>query len=330
MLAEMRVPGEATLEFKIQPVGNQHTDLEMLSRFLPKGLWGFSHEKIIFYDEFCARGKAFLQDHPGSVQQRMDAINPRETAMMIYTSGTTGRPKGVIPPHRQVAWNAYNSVVCWQLTESDVTPIFTPLYHAGGLGAFLTPLILAGGTVVLHAAFDAAEVWAAIENERCTVVLGVPTIWKMLADAPEFATADVSGVKWFISGGAPLPKHLIDVYRERGIVLRAIDKAGRPIVANALGIAVALTALWLSPLKAHSQISMIMWVSMTSVTPAASRRSAIPALSTSTSCRRSASSPWRLVAWLCCAARARPNAAAAPMAGAPRIYISLMAVATSR
>ncbi|MBW2449695.1 MAG: SDR family oxidoreductase, partial [Deltaproteobacteria bacterium] len=56
LLAEMRVPGEATLEFKIQPVGNQHTDLEMLSRFLPKGLWGMLywyslypfHEMIFF------------------------------------------------------------------------------------------------------------------------------------------------------------------------------------------------------------------------------------------------------------------------------------------
>ncbi len=48
-----------------------------------------------------------------------------------------------------------------------------------------------------------------------------------------------------------------------GFVLRAIDSAGRPIVANALGIAVGLTALWLSPLKIHPQISMIMWVSMT-------------------------------------------------------------------
>ena len=37
-----------------------------------------------------------------------------------------------------VAWNAYNTVACWQLTEDDVSPIFTPLYHAGGLGAFLT------------------------------------------------------------------------------------------------------------------------------------------------------------------------------------------------
>ncbi|MEA3503355.1 MAG: MMPL family transporter [Actinomycetota bacterium] len=45
-------------------------------------------------------------------------------------------------------------------------------------------------------------------------------------------------------------------------VLRAIDRAGRPIVANALGIAVAFTALWLSPLKIHPQISMVMWVAM--------------------------------------------------------------------
>jgi hypothetical protein len=56
LLAEMKVPGEALLEFKIYPKGNQHTDLEMLSRFLPKGLWGMLywyslypfHEKIFF------------------------------------------------------------------------------------------------------------------------------------------------------------------------------------------------------------------------------------------------------------------------------------------
>jgi predicted RND superfamily exporter protein len=47
-----------------------------------------------------------------------------------------------------------------------------------------------------------------------------------------------------------------------GYVLRALDRAGRPIVANALGIAVALSALWLSPLKIHAQISVIMWVGM--------------------------------------------------------------------
>ncbi len=145
---------------------------------------------------------------------------PDDPHCLLYTSGTTGRPKGVITPHRMVAWNAYNTVTCWQLTEDDVSPIFTPLYHAGGLGAFLTPILLAGGTIVLHRDFDPSEVWRVIEEERCTVVLGVPTIWKMLADAPEFKTADLSHVRWFISGGAPLPRHLVGVFRERGVVLR--------------------------------------------------------------------------------------------------------------
>ncbi|MGD2042763.1 MAG: MMPL family transporter, partial [Acidimicrobiia bacterium] len=61
-----------------------------------------------------------------------------------------------------------------------------------------------------------------------------------------------------------------------GFVLRAIDRAGRPIAANALGIAIALTALWLSPLKIHSQVSMIMWVSM--ITAGLSTLVVVPAL----------------------------------------------------
>ena len=62
----------------------------------------------------------------------------------------------------------------------------------------------------------------------------------------------------------------------QGYVLRAIDKAGRPIIANALGIAIALSALWLSPLKIHLQVSMIMWVSM--LTAAATTLIVVPAL----------------------------------------------------
>ena len=61
-----------------------------------------------------------------------------------------------------------------------------------------------------------------------------------------------------------------------GYVYRAIDRAGRPIVANALGIAIALTALWLSPLAVHPQVSMIMWVAMT--TAAVTALVIIPAL----------------------------------------------------
>jgi fatty-acyl-CoA synthase len=146
--------------------------------------------------------------------------SPEDLYCLLYTSGTTGKPKGVMVPHRMVSWNGYSTVACWGLREDDVSSIFTPLYHAGALGAFLVPIFIAGGTIVLHAGFDPAEVWHTIERERCTVVLGVPTIWKLLMEAPEFATVDLSHVRWLISGGAPLPLYIIEAYQRRGVVFR--------------------------------------------------------------------------------------------------------------
>jgi fatty-acyl-CoA synthase len=146
--------------------------------------------------------------------------SPDDVYCLLYTSGTTGKPKGVMIPHRMVAWNGYNTVMNWGLREDDRSPIFTPLYHAGALGAFLTPVIAAGGTIVLHRKFDVDEVWSTIERERCTVVLGVPTIYKMMMEARGFATADLSSLRWLISGGAPLPTYIIEAYQKRGVVFR--------------------------------------------------------------------------------------------------------------
>jgi fatty-acyl-CoA synthase len=145
---------------------------------------------------------------------------PEDICCLLYTSGTTGKPKGVMVPHRMMAWNGYNTAMCWQLREDDVSPIFTPLYHAGGLGAFLFPLFSIGGTIVLHAGFDPDEIWRALERERCTVVLGVPTIYKLLMEAPGFQTADLSSVRWLISGGAPLPLYIIEAYHRRGVAFK--------------------------------------------------------------------------------------------------------------
>jgi fatty-acyl-CoA synthase len=145
---------------------------------------------------------------------------PEDVYCLLYTSGTTGRPKGVMIPHRQVAWNGYNTVCGWQLTAADVSPIFTPLYHAGGLMAFLVPLFTIGGTVVLHRGFDAAEIWHHVAAERATVVLGVPTIWKILAEAPAFAASDLSSLRCLYSGGAPLPTWIAEIYQRRGLVFK--------------------------------------------------------------------------------------------------------------
>ncbi len=170
----------------------------------------------ISLDEDFAALAAAVPETPW-IRERCD---PEDLWCLLYTSGTTGQPKGVMLPHRMIVWNGYNTVIGWQLRADDVSPIFTPLYHAGGLGAFLAPIFTIGGTVVLHRAFDAAEVWRTIETEGCTVVLGVPTIFKLLMDDPGFATADLSRVRWFISGGAPLPGFLIEAYQRRGVAFK--------------------------------------------------------------------------------------------------------------
>ena len=148
------------------------------------------------------------------------SFDEEETACLLYTSGTTGRPKGVMIPRRQLFWNGYNTVVNWDLRYDDVSPLYTPIYHAGGLAAFMIPIFTVGGTMILHRSFNVSEVWQTIEREKCTVVLGVPTIWKMLMDAPEFATTSLDHVRWFISGGAPLPHSIIDAFQKRGVVFK--------------------------------------------------------------------------------------------------------------
>lgn len=148
-------------------------------------------------------------------------LSEDDTYLLLYTSGTTGRPKGAMIPHRQVLWNCINTIASWGLTEDDVSPLFMPLFHAGGLFAFLTPLLYIGGRVVLIRTFDADAVLRVIAEERCTVVLGVPTIYRMLLDAPGFAQADFRSVRFFISGGAPLPVDLVQEWiAKKGGVFR--------------------------------------------------------------------------------------------------------------
>ncbi len=165
--------------------------------------------------------KAINQVLPDALSAKLQA---EDIFCLLYTSGTTGRPKGVMIPHRQIAWNAYNTVVSWQLRQSDRVQVYTPMYHAGGLTVFMTPLFAIGGSIVLHDGFDAAEVLRALREYECTLLFGVPTIFSMLLgmllDLPEFATLDLSHVRWCASGGAPLPLQLLRAYQERGLVFR--------------------------------------------------------------------------------------------------------------
>ncbi len=140
------------------------------------------------------------------------AIDPEDACCILYTSGTTGLPKGAVLPYRQVLWNAINTVISWGLCESDVSPILTPMFHSGGLFVFLVPLFYAGGRIVLARNFDPDASLKLIVDEGCTAILGVPTLFQIWMQSPEFSSADFSQVRFFISGGAPCPPALIDAW----------------------------------------------------------------------------------------------------------------------
>jgi len=148
-------------------------------------------------------------------------LSGEDICCLLYTSGTTGRPKGAMLPHRQVLWNCINTVISWGLRADDVAPVMTPMFHAGGLFVYLTPLFYVGGKIVLARGFDSEGSLALIQRQRCTIVLGVPTLFQMWLNSPSFATADFSAVRYFLSGGAPCPASLIHAWRAaKGGVLR--------------------------------------------------------------------------------------------------------------
>jgi fatty-acyl-CoA synthase len=167
------------------------------------------------------------EPYEGSLEQASASEPPRpvleadDAYCILYTSGTTGRPKGAVLPHRQILWNAINTVISWGLNEKDVSPILTPMFHSGGLFVFLVPLFYAGGRIVMARSFDSDASLQLIVDERCTVILGVPTLFQVWMSSAKFAEIDFDHVHFFISGGAPCPPSLIKAWSEsKGVAMR--------------------------------------------------------------------------------------------------------------
>jgi fatty-acyl-CoA synthase len=140
--------------------------------------------------------------------------------VLMYTSGTSGKPKGALLTHQQMHWNALNTILACNLTPSHSTLTFTPLFHTGGLNCLTSPLLHRGGRVVLCNKFEPGEALGLIAKERITHLMGVPTIYQMMADHPDFEGTDLSSVEDALCGGAPLSLPLLQRYQGRNIPLR--------------------------------------------------------------------------------------------------------------
>jgi fatty-acyl-CoA synthase len=123
-----------------------------------------------------------------------------------YTSGTTGFPKGATLSHHNILNNGYFVGEFCGYTERDRICIPVPLYHCFGLVMGNLAATSHGAAMVFPAeSFDPLAVMKTIQEERCTSLYGVPTMFIAELDHPEFASFDFSTLRTGIMAGSPCP-----------------------------------------------------------------------------------------------------------------------------
>ena len=151
-----------------------------------------------------------------------DAIN------IQFTSGTTGFPKGATLTHHNIINNGYFVGEGIRMSEDDNLAIPVPLYHCFGMVMGNLACLTHGATMVYPGeGFDPTEVLQAIQDEKCTALYGVPTMFIAALDHPEFNSFDLSSLRTGIMAGSPCP---IEVMKQ------VIDKMNMTEVTIAYGM----------------------------------------------------------------------------------------------
>ena len=151
-----------------------------------------------------------------------DAIN------IQFTSGTTGFPKGATLTHHNILNNGYFVGEGIRMSEDDNLAIPVPLYHCFGMVMGNLACLTHGATMVYPGeGFDPTEVLQTIQDEKCTALYGVPTMFIAALDHPEFNKFDLTSLRTGIMAGSPCP---IEVMKQ------VIDKMNMTEVTIAYGM----------------------------------------------------------------------------------------------
>jgi len=153
-----------------------------------------------------------IEELPRADPPPMPELVSESPAAILYTSGTTGRPKGAVLDHGGLLAQARGAIEAWRWSSSDVLVHALPLFHLHGLGMGLNGTLLSGGRATfVH--FSPAVVVAELTRpgpERGTMFFGVPSMYQRLCDWLDQNPTDLSHVRVFISGSAPLPPAMFD------------------------------------------------------------------------------------------------------------------------
>ncbi len=137
-----------------------------------------------------------------------------DTALLIYTSGTTGKPKGAELTHFQLYMNCTIAGQLFGARPDDVTLAVLPFFHVFGLSSVINVSVRYGGCLSIVPRFQPAAVLDVLEGDRCTVIVGVPTMLHALAQL-DIGGRDLSALRVAVSGGASLPEDIMRSFEDK-------------------------------------------------------------------------------------------------------------------
>ncbi len=144
-------------------------------------------------------------------------ISYEDIQMLIHTGGTTGQPKAAMMSFRAIFYNTLADQSVFELTSKDTAILTLPLFHTAGWNVLNTPVLYAGGRIILIHGFNPEKVLRIIREERPTVGMSVETIYRAMAAHPDFEKTDFTCYRFMITGAAPTGKELLEVYWKKGV-----------------------------------------------------------------------------------------------------------------
>jgi len=127
---------------------------------------------------------------------------------IIYTGGTTGRPKGVTLSHANLVANTLAAIPNMEFHEDMVYLHSMPVFHTAGSARIYGTMTALGNGIILPR-FDMDALFDAVERQRVTHLLLVPTMINRLLNHPRFATTDFSSLTNVSYGASIMPEALL-------------------------------------------------------------------------------------------------------------------------
>ncbi len=172
-----------------------------------------NHEGMYNFNELYTMGDEISEEEFIKVNSTLD---PHEIINMQYTSGTTGFPKGVMLTHYNIVNNGKSIGDGMNFTEQDKLCIAVPLFHCFGLvlGVMAS---LTHATSMVSLDYNPVRVMEAVQNEECTAVHGVPTMFIAMMEHADFKKYTFPKLRTGIMAGSPCPvKVMQDVVNVMG------------------------------------------------------------------------------------------------------------------